>query len=67
MTYHNLENGFCVLRVKARGLRDLVAVIGYATAINAREFVSATGSWTTAREHGLQSRATHVTTTVPPF
>ncbi len=65
MTYHNLENGFCVLRVKARGQRDLVAVIGHAAAINAGEFISATGSWTTDREHGLQFRATHVTTTQP--
>ncbi|MGI4944709.1 MAG: SF1B family DNA helicase RecD2 [Janthinobacterium lividum] len=65
VTYHNLENGFCVLRVKARGQRDLVAVIGHAAAINAGEFISATGSWTTDREHGLQFRATHVTTTQP--
>ncbi|WP_445730593.1 YrrC family ATP-dependent DNA helicase [Methylocystis sp. IM2] len=26
MTFHNEENGFCVLRVKARGHRDLVTV-----------------------------------------
>jgi exodeoxyribonuclease V alpha subunit len=65
VTYHNLENGFCVLRVKARGQRDLVAVIGHAAAINAGKFISATGSWTTDREHGLQFRASHVTTTQP--
>jgi len=28
VTFHNLENGFCVLRVKARGHRDLVTVVG---------------------------------------
>ena len=65
VTYHNLENGFCVLRVKARGQRDLVVVVGHAATINAGEFISATGSWTTDREHGLQFRATHVTTTQP--
>ena len=65
VTYHNLENGFCVLRVKARGQRDLVAVVGHAAAINAGEFISATGSWTTDREHGLQFRTSHVTTTQP--
>jgi len=26
VTYHNAENGFCVLRVKARGQRDLGSV-----------------------------------------
>ena len=65
MTYHNPENGFCVLRVKARGQRDLVAVVGHAAAINAGEFISATGCWTTDREHGLQFKAATVTTTQP--
>ncbi len=65
VTYHNAENGFCVLRVKARGQRDLVAVVGHAAAINAGEFISATGWWTTDREHGLQFKAASVTTTQP--
>jgi hypothetical protein len=30
VTYQNAENGFCVIRVKARGHRDLVTVVGYA-------------------------------------
>ncbi len=65
VTYHNAENGFCVLRVKARGQRDLVAVVGHTAAISAGEFISATGLWTTDREHGLQFKATQVTTTQP--
>ena len=27
VTYHNAENGFCVLRAKARGHRDVVTMI----------------------------------------
>ena len=65
VTYHNAENGFCVLRVKARGQRDLVAVGGHAAAVSAGEFISATGLWTTDREHGLQFKASQVTTTQP--
>jgi len=65
VTYHNPENGFCVLRVKARGQRDLVAVVGHAAAINAGEFISATGWWTTDRDHGLQFKAASITTTQP--
>jgi len=65
VTYHNPETGFCVLRVKARGQRDLVAVVGHAAAISAGEFISATGWWTTDREHGLQFKAASVTTTQP--
>jgi exodeoxyribonuclease V alpha subunit len=30
VTFHNPENGFCVLRVKARGQRDLITVLGHA-------------------------------------
>jgi hypothetical protein len=30
VTYHNSENGFCVLRAKARGHRDVVTVVGHA-------------------------------------
>jgi exodeoxyribonuclease V alpha subunit len=65
VTYHNAENGFCVLRVKARGQRDLVAVVGHAAVVSAGEFISATGWWVSDREHGLQFKATHVTTTQP--
>jgi len=54
-----------VLRVKARGQRDLVAVVGHAAAVSAGEFISAAGWWTTDREHGLQFKATQVTTTQP--
>ena len=65
VTYHNADNGFCVLRVKARGQRDLVVVVGHAAAINAGEFISATGWWSNDREHGLQFKAMHVATTQP--
>jgi exodeoxyribonuclease V alpha subunit len=65
VTYHNAENGFCVLRVKARGQRDLVVVTGHAAVISAGEFISATGIWVNDRQHGLQFRATHVTTMQP--
>ena len=30
VTFHNEDSGFCVLRVKARGQRDLVTIVGYA-------------------------------------
>ena len=48
VTFHNAENGFCVLRVKARGHRDLVTVVGHAATISAGEWVPhrATGSTT---------------------
>ena len=33
VTFHNAESGFCVLKVKAGGKRDLVTVVGHAPAI----------------------------------
>ena len=33
VTFHNSDNGFCVLRVKARGQRDLITLVGHAAMI----------------------------------
>ena len=44
VTFHDAENGFCVLRVKARGQRDLITLVGHAAMISAGEFVQASGS-----------------------
>ena len=57
VTFHNEDSGFCVLRVKARGRRDLVTVVGHAASISAGEFVHASGQWVNDRTHGLQFRA----------
>ena len=57
VTFHNPENGFCVLRVKARGHRDLVTVVGHAANVTAGEFVQVDGTWVNDRTHGLQFRA----------
>src|SRR5437762_3794055 len=65
VTFHNSENGFCVLRVKARGQRDLITVIGHAAMISAGEFVQASGSWINDRTHGVQFRASFLKATAP--
>ena len=57
VTFHSPETGFCVLRVKVRGQRELVTVVGAAAAISAGEFVQASGSWVNDRTHGLQFKA----------
>ena len=57
VTFHNEDSGFCVLRVKARGQRDLITVVGHAAAIGAGEFVQASGRWVNDRTHGVQFRA----------
>ena len=57
VTFHNPDSGFCVLRLKVRGQRDLVTVLGAAAAISAGEFIQATGIWVNDRTHGLQFKA----------
>lgn len=44
VTFHSDESGFCVLRVKARGHRDLITAIGHAAMISAGEWITATGA-----------------------
>jgi exodeoxyribonuclease V alpha subunit len=65
VTFHNPDNGFCVLRVKARGQRDLVTVVGHAPVISAGEFVQATGTWTNDRTHGPQFKASFLRAAPP--
>ena len=65
VTFHNSENGFCVLRVKARGQRDLITVIGHAAMISAGEFVQVSGAWVSDRTHGVQFRASFLKATAP--
>lgn len=47
VTFHSQESGFCVLRVKARGHRDLVTTIGHAAMISAGEWITASAIWLT--------------------
>ena len=65
VTFHNAENGFCVLRAKARGHRDLVTVVGHAAAISAGEWLTASGEWVNDRTHGQQFRARFMRTSAP--
>ena len=39
VTFHNEDNGFCVLRVKARGKREPITVVGHVAVISAGEFI----------------------------
>jgi exodeoxyribonuclease V alpha subunit len=65
VTFHNEENGFCVLRVKARGQRDLITVLGHAATIAAGEFVQASGGWINDRVHGVQFKASFLKIAAP--
>lgn len=65
ITFHNLDNGYCVLRVTARGHRDAVTVVGHMPTATAGEFIEATGDWVNDRNFGQQFRATEMKATPP--
>ena len=65
VTFHNSDNGFCVLRAKARGHRDLVTVIGHAATISAGEWITASGEWVNDHTHGQQFKARFMRTSAP--
>ena len=65
VTFHNPENGFCVLRKKARGHRDLVTVVGHAAMVAPGEWITASGEWINDRTHGQQFKARFIRTAEP--
>ena len=65
VTFHNEDNGFCVLRTRARGHRELVTVVGQAAAVSAGEWITASGEWVNDRMHGQQFRARFLKNSAP--
>ena len=65
VTFHSEESGFCVLRVKVKGHRELVTVTGSAATVTPGEFIEAIGLWVNDKTYGLQFKAT-ILRIVPP-
>ncbi|MBK1722472.1 SF1B family DNA helicase RecD2 [Thiocystis violacea] len=60
VTFHSPESGFCVLRVKVRGERELITVIGSAASVTPGEYLEAEGWWVNDRQHGLQFKSVNL-------
>ena len=65
VTFHSQETGFAVLRVKVRGQRDLVTVVGATPSIHAGEWIQSEGVWAQDRDHGLQFKSDSIRVTAP--
>jgi exodeoxyribonuclease V alpha subunit len=65
VTFHSEESGFSVLRLRVRGRREPVTVVGTAAAPSPGEFMECVGSWHNDRTHGMQFKATQIIP-VPP-
>lgn len=65
VTFFNADSGFAVLRVKVRGQRDLVTVLGSVPSVSAGEWLTAKGWWVRDKDHGLQFKAQVLKATPP--
>ena len=45
VSFHSEESGFCVLKTKVKGHRELITVIGSAASRTPGEYVECVGSW----------------------
>lgn len=57
VTFHNETNGYCVLRLKVKGERDLITLLGHTPSVTPGEYASASGIWVMDKEYGRQFRA----------
>lgn len=57
ITYHNSDNGFCVLRVKVKGHKDMVTVTGSSPTLSVGEYIKCSGVWYNDRNYGKQFKA----------
>ena len=65
VTFHNPENGFCVLRTRARGHRELVTVVGHAATVSPGEWITASGEWV-SEATGFEAKTIHRLLEVDP-
>jgi len=65
VTFHNPENGFCVIKIKVYNKKNLVTVISNAPLILAGEHVECSGQWIMDKEHGLQFKTVLLKSTPP--
>ncbi len=65
VTFHSEESGYCVLRLKIKGQRDLATVVGYTNSVAPGEDLECIGIWTSHRDFGLQFKAQSIRSIQP--
>jgi len=65
VTFHNEENGYCVLRVSMSDTRKAQTVVGNCAAPNAGEEIAARGEWIEDDQYGSQFKASEISTSEP--
>ncbi len=57
ITFHNPDNGFCVLKVKVPSDDNLMVVVGRAHKVSVGEYIECRGQWVHDRQFGQQFKA----------
>ncbi len=65
VTFHSVDTGFCVLRVKLPRAAESVTVVGRTSGVSQGEYVAAEGRWTNDPKHGRQFRAEELRVSPP--
>ncbi|MEN1759081.1 SF1B family DNA helicase RecD2 [Anoxynatronum sibiricum] len=65
ITYQNPENGYCVLKVKMPGHRDLITFVGTMGSVSVGAVLEARGDWKTDTRFGRQFEVTEYREKVP--
>lgn len=65
VVFQNPDNGWSVLKVKVKGRRRLVSVVGHSVLVVPGETIEAEGEWTDHAEYGERFVASKLKTTLP--
>jgi exodeoxyribonuclease V alpha subunit len=65
ITYQNEDNGYTVLKVRAKGFRDLVAVVGNMASVAVGSVLTVRGEWRSDPKRGRQLAAAAYEETLP--
>jgi exodeoxyribonuclease V alpha subunit len=65
ITYNNEENGYSVIKVKVRGRRDLVTVVGNFVSVTPGEELRMEGTWSYHSQYGEQFKVERYETLTP--
>ena len=65
ITYHNEQNGYSVIKCRARGFQDLVTVVGLMPEVHVGSVLSLGGNWKVDAKYGRQFSADTFEETLP--
>ncbi|OPX86147.1 MAG: ATP-dependent RecD-like DNA helicase [Pelotomaculum sp. PtaB.Bin104] len=65
ITFKNEDNGFCVIKVRAKGFSDLVTVVGNMVSVNVGSVLTLKGNWKQDGKYGRQFAAAEWEETLP--